>query len=168
MAERIESWRDHFIPVPWSGCWLWEGYVRSGYGRLRKKSVHRLAWEEVNGPIPAGMSVCHHCDVRLCCNPDHLFIGTNGDNTRDMSAKGRNGQTKKTHCPLGHGYTLENTYLSPSGRRTCRICARVRQDDYARRHPETAKAYYIGHKAEYRERERAYRKREREARLCQG
>ena len=167
MAERIESWRDHFIPVPWSGCWLWEGYIRNGYGRLRQKSVHRLAWEEVNGPIPPGLSVLHHCDVRLCCNPDHLFVGTNADNNRDMSAKGRNGQTRKTCCPQGHAYSLENTHVTPDGKRVCRICAREKSYKHYYDKPEARQAYYRAHKAEYRARERGYRQKQKEARLCQ-
>jgi hypothetical protein len=166
--KRIEHWRDHTIPVPWSGCWLWEGYVRSGYGRLRGKSVHRLAWEEVNGPIPAGLSICHRCDVRLCCNPEHLFLGTNADNNRDMSAKGRNGQSKKTHCPQGHEYSHDNTYITIGGRRACRLCTRIKQEARYRRNPATVRAYYIAHKAEYRERDLRYKQKRREARaLCQ-
>lgn len=163
MASRIEHWHDHIIPVPWSGCWLWEGYVRSGYGRLRQKSVHRLAWEDANGPIPNGMSVLHRCDVRLCCNPDHLFVGTNADNNRDMSSKGRNGQTKKTHCPAGHKYTPENTMITV-GRRVCRICSHVNQAKHRSEKPETARIYRLTHKALYQASDRRYKQKKREAR----
>lgn len=51
--------------------------------------VHRVSWEIHNGPIPDGLMVCHHCDVRHCVRPDHLFIGTQRDNIADMIAKGR-------------------------------------------------------------------------------
>jgi len=77
-----------------SDCVLWTGDTsKNGYGRLfwKRKShrVHRLVWEIHNGPIPAGMLICHRCDVRFCINPTHLFLGTNADNTADMIRKGR-------------------------------------------------------------------------------
>ena len=77
------------------GCWLWRGPKgRAGYGAYRIKRrmhfAHRLAWAEVHGPIPSGLFVCHHCDNPPCVNPAHLFIGTQKDNRRDCTAKGRN------------------------------------------------------------------------------
>ena len=76
------------------GCWLWTGHrTTNGYGRLhfdgRGIQAHRLAWEWTNGPIPEGLRVCHRCDVPNCVNPEHLFLGTQQDNIRDMYAKGR-------------------------------------------------------------------------------
>ena len=80
-----------------TGCWNWtRGKVWSGYGyfylpgpeRIQVRA-HREAWELTNGPIPAGLFVLHRCDNPLCCNPAHLFLGTQTDNMRDMDKKGR-------------------------------------------------------------------------------
>lgn len=80
------------------GCWLWMGtkrpYKHGGYGIIkidgRWTRVHRVSFETFKGPIPDGIFVCHSCDVPLCVNPDHLFLGTLQDNNRDMYLKGRN------------------------------------------------------------------------------
>lgn len=86
------------IPEPNSGCWIWLGAVyRSGraheYGVFslnnRRKSVHRAAFEAVNGPVANGQVVRHRCDNSLCVNPDHLVAGTQAENVRDMFARGR-------------------------------------------------------------------------------
>ena len=75
-------------------CWPWMAYIRpDGYGRFRTKVgmmlSHRVSWELTNGPIPHGMYICHSCDTPECCNPDHLFLGTQRDNVRDCMKKGR-------------------------------------------------------------------------------
>jgi hypothetical protein len=86
--------------VPGLGlCWIWPGARNktTGYGYLVVKrrgkrwhvDVHRLAYTLLNGPLPSKVFVCHHCDVELCCRPEHLFAGTHTDNMRDMQSKGR-------------------------------------------------------------------------------
>lgn len=79
-------------------CWIWLDRVdKDGYGKFacdgsRNKRAHRLAWEFTNGPIPPGLCVCHNCpdgDNPSCCNPRHLWLGTNVQNTADRQAKGR-------------------------------------------------------------------------------
>ena len=75
-------------------CWLWKqstdrhGYGQTGHDGLHW-SAHRLAWQLSNGPIPDGLFVLHHCDNPPCCNPAHLFLGTQADNMADMVSKGR-------------------------------------------------------------------------------
>ena len=88
-AERFALYVDKT-----GNCWLWTGACeRTGYGAFRfegrQLKAHRYAWELENGPIPKGMIVCHHCDVRACVRPSHLFLGTTLDNIRDKQAKGR-------------------------------------------------------------------------------
>src|ERR1019366_3384667 len=78
------------------GCWLWTASVDSGgYGVFDTgRRSHRYSWELHHGPIPPSdglivTCVCHHCDNPRCVRPDHLFLGTQGDNMRDMAEKGR-------------------------------------------------------------------------------
>jgi hypothetical protein len=75
-------------------CWLWLGaHGKRSYGKFWDGSAyldaHRFVWRISNGAIPDGLFVLHTCDVRLCVNPAHLWLGTHADNMRDMTAKGR-------------------------------------------------------------------------------
>ncbi len=84
------------MPVPHSGCWVWMGAPdHHGYGRARHEGrewyAHRLSYHLARG-LPEDMCVLHKCDVRSCVNPDHLFLGTRPDNSRDMVAKDRQGK----------------------------------------------------------------------------
>jgi hypothetical protein len=85
---------DGLIPEPNTGCMLWDGRAHSeGYGILeqhgRRYYAHRLALRFAGTDVPKGACVCHRCDTPACANPAHLFIGTRGENTKDMWAKGR-------------------------------------------------------------------------------
>ena len=75
-------------------CWEWQACsVQCGYGLFRINcklwQAHRVAWTLTFGPIPKGLLVCHHCDNPSCCNPYHLFLGTQADNIQDAVRKGR-------------------------------------------------------------------------------
>jgi len=95
--DRFLSKIDKTAP---DGCWLWTAGkfspVRHGFGRYgafwvggKMRYAHRVAWEIFIGDIPSDMNVLHSCDNPPCCNPEHLFLGTQLDNVRDMISKGR-------------------------------------------------------------------------------
>ena len=84
-----------WMPVPWTGCWLWTGRVdRQGRARssepgFKSVAAARLFYKHYVGPIGDDLCVCHRCDEPACVNPDHLFLGTRSDNMRDMVRKHR-------------------------------------------------------------------------------
>jgi hypothetical protein len=85
---------EMWTPEPNSGCWLWLANMdNSGYGRIqvkgKSKRAHRVSYELNIGPIPDGLHCLHSCDVPLCVNPSHLWLGTNLDNIADKAKKGR-------------------------------------------------------------------------------
>ncbi len=122
------------------GCWVWQGCIVRRYGVLghdgKQVKAHRVAWGLTNGPIPNGLSVLHKCDNPPCVRPDHLFLGTQLDNMRDCSAKGRSGirgmngtgLRDKEHCFRGHLLSPENIYIGVKAgaeRRMCRLCRKI-------------------------------------------
>ena len=83
-------------------CWPYDGYRSpTGYGMStscgRTLYAHRVAYESAHGPVPKGLRVLHACDNPPCCNPAHLFVGTQADNVHDMDRKGRR---KSRRSPL--------------------------------------------------------------------
>lgn len=86
-------WSKISITAP-DDCWEWQGTKdRGGYGRFygggATRSAHRLSYELTYGKIPDKLLACHSCDNRACCNPSHIFLGTQKDNVMDAVKKGR-------------------------------------------------------------------------------
>lgn len=87
-------------------CWPWTACrSQKGYGRFRfngnQTNAHRVAFILTRGPIADALLVCHRCDNPICCNPAHLFLGSNADNMADMVRKGRSG-VGEPHPHLPH------------------------------------------------------------------
>jgi transposase len=91
-------WRFVHVRGP-DDCWLWTGGTDKSqggvpYGRfwIGKRAVraHRYALELVIGePVPRNRLACHTCDVPLCCNPRHLYVGTTQTNAIDREDRRR-------------------------------------------------------------------------------
>lgn len=90
-----------------NGCWIWTAsrLKNGGYGCVNLNKItaraHRVCWEISNGIIPDGLQALHNCpggDNPACCNPDHLFIGTQLKNIADMISKGRNCRGEQAHA----------------------------------------------------------------------
>lgn len=89
----VDWWLDKYR-VNEAGCWLWIGYKNhKGYGVTHQSGktwqAHRFSYLVHRGPFDLELFVLHSCDARACVNPDHLFLGTNDDNMKDMVRKGR-------------------------------------------------------------------------------
>ena len=112
-------------------CWEWDKAKDSlGYGRVwvneKAMLVHRVAYEAIIGPIPAGMELDHLCRNPKCYNPEHLEAVTHAENMRRGSSFNKN----KTHCPQGHLYSGRNLIIESQRYRRCRICKNAQSRAY--------------------------------------
>lgn len=101
-------------------CWLWTGGRSSGgYGAARSANgrqscAHRVAYELSVGPIPEGLQVLHSCDNPSCVRPDHLFLGTQLDNMKDMADKGSKATGRRLNHPIQEGELNHNARITRS------------------------------------------------------
>ena len=131
------KWRTRLllqVPKDGTGCLQWLGYIGpDGYGkyctklkdgRVRTLPAHRLVYEVLVAPIPAGFYPDHLCRNRACVNPSHIEIVTLRENTlRGVGPTAQN--ARMTECKNGHSFSPENTYIDKLGRRNCKPCHRV-------------------------------------------
>jgi hypothetical protein len=125
MDNRLpERFWDKAMPCPMSGCWLWVGSTRRGYGQAWSgdtvSPAHRYAYEAAHGALPSGTVLDHLCRIRCCVNPAHLEPVSDRVNVRRGNSPSAV-NARKTHCKYGHALTPDNTYVWPSGR-ACKTC----------------------------------------------
>lgn len=131
-----------------NGCWIWTGpyyknrpWPQNRYGHIgvkwpdgqwRTTGTHRAMMLAIHGFLTPDQVVCHRCDVPLCINPQHLFIGSMKDNIHDSRSKNRHHEGQKTHCVRGHPLTGPNVRVqiqvkkatgTKAMQRVCKLCA---------------------------------------------
>jgi hypothetical protein len=111
-------------------CWVWTaGKNSKGYGYFwyRNHTIqgHQIAWALAGNEQPEGLELDHLCRRHDCVRPDHLELVTRHVNQlRGETLAGVN--ARKTHCPKGHPYSPENTFVNSVGGRVCITCQKSR------------------------------------------
>jgi len=113
-SDIIASKIANNITIDENGCHIWNGSkLKGGYGNLNSSigiiQTHRFMYFYANGEIKDGYVVCHKCDNTSCCNPNHLFVGTQADNMRDCVKKNRNLKTIEQSRINGRKTIAENS-----------------------------------------------------------
>lgn len=129
-----QRFEEKWMPVPWTGCWLWLGATssRHGYGYFsgpNSTRAHCVSYFLHRGPIPEGFELDHLCRVRSCVNPNHLEVVTHAENMRRGSAS-------ITQCIHGHELIESNVYRDQYNRRHCRQCRKRVSDNWRKNNRE--------------------------------
>jgi hypothetical protein len=118
-------------------CWEWIAGTRgdTGYGCIKYNGKvidsHRMSWFITYGYFPSNL-VCHHCDNRLCCNPEHLFTGSYSDNRRDCISKGRDNGKKGSEHPLYKEIIHGNSRSGYDKGCRCELCRKSKNESMKR------------------------------------
>lgn len=126
-----------------TSCWLWRVVTKNhGYGRFKKGGIsgfaHVIACRMFAGPIPEELSCDHLCRRRNCVNPVHIeYVPLRVNILRGTAPPAEN--AVKTLCKRGHELTGENGYIDGAGKRQCRICSRLRDENHRRKQGMKAK-----------------------------
>jgi hypothetical protein len=152
--EKIERLLRNMEYSPARGCWLWRLSKIKGYGVVRIRSlsssllpVHRLCYELVFGVVDKALHVHHrteppiNCYGRACGNPFHVLPLTPKEHVVDYTPGSASFEAAhRDVCAAGHPYTEESTRIVKGGFRQCRICDRIRQQQYRdEAHPDRQK-----------------------------
>lgn len=150
MARRYWAKVNRKGPVPdgrpdLGPCWLWTSPLNhNGYGQFhagkRMRRAHHISFELAGGVIPRGLGLDHLCSVRHCVRPSHLEAVPQRENNLRGPTNFAALNAAKTHCPQGHPYDAENTYVTPSGTRQCKECGRRSTREYLLREAEARNA----------------------------
>lgn len=100
LNRRNIPFSERYVVDTETHCWIWLNATKQNrYGSWHaygEDKPHRASWVMHNGAIPEGQLVLHKCDRPGCVNPDHLFLGTQDDNMKDMKSKRRTRESKGT------------------------------------------------------------------------
>lgn len=128
-SNRLEDLWNHVAKGSPDVCWLWQRWRdRDGYGAFsvggRKYKAHRLAFQLSTGIDPGELVVCHVCDTPSCCNPAHLFLGTQTENMEDMRREGRRADGERSgNAKLTEPQVVEIRERRSTGERGCDLAA---------------------------------------------